>query len=128
MEEKEKQFNWKATIDENLRMGYIELIILHLLLEGDKYGYQLKQEIVERTNGIITFQESSLYIPLLRMTSRGLLTSRKEIVVGKRFRTYYHIEPLGKEYLAYGKEQSELVYKGINNLFSEESSKNEKLQ
>lgn len=109
--------DWKASIDENLRMGYIELLILQLLCERDMYGYEIKKEIAERTNNVITFGESSLYVPLLRMASRGLVSSRKEIVVGKRFRTYYHMEELGEKYLAYGKEQCKVVFDGITNFF-----------
>lgn len=96
MKEK-KEYNWKAAVDENLRMGFTELIILHLLSERDMYGYEIRKTVGERTNGAVTFSESSLYIPLLRMASRDLISSRREIVVGKRFRTYYHIEELGKK-------------------------------
>lgn len=117
--------DWKASVDENLRMGYIELLVLHMLTERDMYGYEIKKAIAERTNNVITFTDSSLYVPLLRMASRGLVSSRKETVVGKRFRTYYHIEELGKKYLAYGKEQCELVFSGIMNLFNWEGDSNE---
>ncbi len=110
--------DWKATIDENLRMGFIELLILHMLTQRDMYGYEIKKALAERTNNAFQFGESSLYIPLLRMASRGLVSSRKEIAVGKRFRTYYHIEELGQKYLAYGKEQCEVLFSGITNLFN----------
>lgn len=109
-------YDWKAAVDENLRMGFTELMILHLLCERDMYGYEIKKEIAERTKGAVTFAESSLYIPLLRMASRGLITSRKETVVGKRFRTYYHIEELGKKYHDYGVEQCKIVVDGIADL------------
>ena len=120
---KENEFDWKAAIDENLRMGFVELLILRLLKEEDKYGYELKKEISDRTNGAITFGESSLYIPLLRMTARGMVSSRKEFVTGKRFRTYYHIEDLGRQYLAYGEEQCRMVFDGISSLFAWEGEK-----
>ncbi len=109
--------DWKATIDENLRMGLTELLILQLLCERDMYGYEIKKLLAERTDNAITFGESSLYIPLLRITSRGLISSRKEYVTGKRFRTYYHIEDFGKKYLAYGKEQYKLLFSTVTKLF-----------
>lgn len=113
---------WKATVDENIRMGFLELLILHTLSTQDMYGYELKKALSERTNNAMQFGESALYIPLLRMASRGLISSRKEYVVGKRFRTYYHIEELGKKYLAYGKEQTEVLFAGIMNLFNWEEN------
>ena len=118
-------YDWKAAVDENLRMGFTELMILHLLTERDMYGYEIKKEIAERTNGAITFAESSLYVPLLRMASRDLISSRKETVVGKRFRTYYHIEELGKKYHDYGMEQCGMVIAGITNLFGSGGKKDE---
>ncbi len=109
--------DWKATIDENLRMGLAELLILQLLCERDMYGYEIKKLLAERTENVITFGETSLYIPLLRITSRGLISSHKEYVTGKRFRTYYHIEDFGKRYLAYGKEQYRLLFSTVTKLF-----------
>lgn len=114
----EKEFDWKAAIDENIRTGFTELLILQILSETDMYGYEMKKAIIKRTNGAITFGESTLYIPLLRMASRGLISSRKEIVTGKRFRTYYHIEELGREYLKYGKTQCQIVLNGVMNLLN----------
>ena len=108
---------WKAAIDENLRMGYIELMILHLLSERDMYGYEIKREIAERTDGTVTFGEGSLYVPLLRMAKRGLVSSEKVVVVGKRFRTYYHIEEFGREYLAYGESQRRALFDAMTNFF-----------
>ena len=111
-----RQFDWKSTVDENVRAGFAELLLLQILSEGDTYGYEMKKAINERTCGVITFNEGSLYIPLLRMSSRGLISSYKEIVTGKRFRTYYHIEDLGKEYLEYGKKRCQEVFAGVTNL------------
>ena len=126
MKNKNEKYDWKPAVDENLRAGFVELLILHLLLERDKYGYELKKEIIERTKGVITFGEGSLYIPLLRMAARGLVSSRKEFVTGKRFRTYYHIEESGRQYAAYGKEQCLIVLDGIGNLLTWEDRDHEK--
>ena len=112
----DKKYNWKASVDENIRSGFVELLILQILSEDDTYGYEMKREIVSRTNGAITFGESPLFIPLLRMTERGLISSRRVQVTGKRFRTYYSIEEEGRKCLEYGKEQCALVFKGISNL------------
>ncbi|MBQ9544315.1 MAG: helix-turn-helix transcriptional regulator [Clostridia bacterium] len=114
--------DWRAAIDENLRTGFVELLILQLLTERDKYGYELKKEISERTDGVMQFRESALYIPLFRMASRGLVSSYKKTVVGKRFRTYYKIEEAGREYLEYGREQSFAVFSGVMKLFTQEAS------
>ena len=115
---KEKPYDWKASVDENVRMGFVELMILQILTESDAYCYEMKKAIIERTGGVFSFAESSLYIPLIRMTDRGLISSRRETVTGKRFRTYYHIEAPGREYLAYGKAQCALVFGAVSDLLS----------
>lgn len=107
---------WKEDIDENVRSGIVELLILHLLCERDMYGYEIRQELVKRTNSAYTMKEGSLYGPLYRMQSRGLISAHKEMAGEKRFRMYYHIEPSGLEYLEYGKEQMKFVYSGAAKL------------
>lgn len=116
---------WKTDIDENIRSGLVELLILHLLCERDMYGYEIKKKLAERTNNAFDIKQASLYGPLYRMTSRGLISSHKEMAGEKRFRMYYHIEDEGKKYLEYGKEQINYVFSGIMNLLTWEKKSDE---
>lgn len=109
---------WKSDIEENVRSGIVELLILQLLCERDMYGYEIKQFLEQRTNGAYEMKEGSLYGPLYRMSSRNLISSHKELAGEKRFRMYYHIEEPGREYLAYGKEQIDIVFDGIKTLLN----------
>lgn len=107
---------WKTDIEENVRSGIVELLILQLLSEEDMYGYRIKQELKNRTGNTFVMKEGSLYGPLYRMHSRKLISSHKEPAGEKRFRNYYHIEPEGLEYLAYGKEEIDRVFGGVKSL------------
>ena len=107
---------WKTDIDENVRSGLVELLILQLLAEEDMYGYRIKQELKLRTSDTFIMKEGSLYGPLYRMYNRGLISAHKEQVGEKRIRNYYHIEPAGEEYLAYGKKEMERVFRGVKEL------------
>ena len=80
------------------------------------YGYEIRKLLDERTAGAYVMKEASLYGPLYRMSSRGLISSHKEMAGAKRFRMYYHIEDAGRAYLAYGKEQMEFVFSGVQRL------------
>ena len=111
-----KHMKWEKDIYENVRSGITELLILHLLCERDMYGYEIRSTLTERTKGAFELKEAALYGPLYRMSSRGLISSRKELVGEKRFRVYYHIEEEGKQYLAYGESQIRFVFSGILNL------------
>ena len=78
------------------RRGIMSLVILALLKQEDMYGYQLVQETINISNGLIVTQEGSLYPVLYKLLDQGLI-SDKRIRVGKRMtRIYYHLEPAGE--------------------------------
>ena len=54
------------TIKENLKRGTIDLLILSLLQESDKYGYQLRRELVERSSNKYDLKEATMYPTLYR--------------------------------------------------------------
>ena len=118
--------NWRAYVDENVRSGIVELLMLHLLTERDMYGYEIRQELEKRTGKIYILKEGTMYVSLYRMESRGLIESYKEYVVNNRFRMYYRINESGREYLAYGKQQIYDVFGGIDMLFKWEGEDNDK--
>ncbi len=115
---------WKKDIEENVRSGLVELLILNLLSERDMYGYEIRQMLAKRTNKAFDLKETALYGPLYRMSARNLITSHKEMAGEKRFRMYYHLEDQGKEYLKYGKEQIALVFDGIMSLMNWKAEEN----
>lgn len=107
---------WSDNVQENIKSGLIEFLILSLLSKEDMYGYQIKTELANKTNQTFIVKEGSLYGPLYRMEERGLISSRKEMVGERRFRNYYHIEKFGKEYLEFAVKEFCLVYAGAHNL------------
>lgn len=107
---------WQDDIQENIKCGLVEILILALLTTEDMYGYRIKTELAERTNQAIIVKEGSLYGPLYRMEQRKLISSRKELVGEKRFRNYYHIEPSGREYLDYAVKEFQFIFGGAANL------------
>ena len=86
-------------LSDNFKRGTIEILLLTLLCEGDKYGYQLAIELESRSEGDYTLKESALYPPLYRMAQKGWITSRDQPVNGRN-RVYYHLEPEGKKQLS----------------------------
>lgn len=109
--------NWKATIEENLRMGVTELLILQLLCERDMYAYEIQKYLAENVERSVPSGDSATYVLLLRMASRKLVSTRKEYANGKRFRNYYHIEEFGREYLNYGKKQYLFLHEKVLKIF-----------
>ena len=56
-------------IRENLKRGTIDLLLLSLLRHSDKYGYELKNELYERSLNKYELKEACIphYIDLLIM-------------------------------------------------------------
>ncbi|GHU83671.1 PadR family transcriptional regulator [Clostridia bacterium] len=102
-------------ISENLKKGTSELLILYLLEQEEMYGYQLAQELRERSNGLFVMPEGSLYPTLYRLIEKGVISDRQEIV-GKRLRKYYRLEESGKEYLESIIEEYRAINTGIQNV------------
>lgn len=84
------------SIEANMKRASTELILLSLLCEGEKYGYQLAQEIKKRSEGKLTLLEGSMYTILNRLKEYGDVTFRSEAVGPKKIRVYYKITESGK--------------------------------
>lgn len=102
-------------ISENLKKGTSEMLILFLLKKEDMYGYQLAQELRERSGGLFVMPEGSLYPTLYRLIEKGVVSDRQEIV-GKRLRKYYHLEESGNDYLNSIIEEYKTINLGIKNV------------
>lgn len=105
-------------IQENLKRGMTELLILHLLKEDDMYGYQLTQELEKRSEGLFILKEGTMYPSLYRLIDKGMISDRKELIGKRRVRVYYHIEQAGIEYLdaIYGEYLS--ITEGIHKILN----------
>lgn len=85
-------------MQDNLKKGTAEMVILSLLSQEDMYGYQLTQTLIKLSERRFTLREGSLYPVLYRMIKKGYVTDYQK-QVGKRVRKYYHIEESGVAYL-----------------------------
>lgn len=100
-------------IQENLKRGTIELMLLSMLKDEDKYGYEIVHKLFSRSKGRYILQEGSMYPSLYRLLEKGLISDRKELVGKKRTRVYYHLTPDGREYLAALVNEYRAITEGI---------------
>lgn len=110
-------------IQENFRRATAELVILHLLLEEDLYGYQLIQKIKSSSKGLFTLPEGTLYPVMYRLSSKGLISEYNRMV-NKRMRKYYHIEPEGLAYYKVMLDGYRSVTEGMSNILNSEAGDN----
>ena len=88
-----------SEIEENLKRGILEMLILKTLCEEDLYGYQMADIINMKSCGKINIKEGSLYGPLYRLIDKQCISENKVLVGRRRTRIYFHIEQPGREYL-----------------------------
>lgn len=58
-----------TTISSDLIRGHINTIILRSLYDGDKYGYDIINEIEKKSGGLYTLKQPTLYSALKRLES-----------------------------------------------------------
>ena len=58
---------------QQLKRGTLELILLRLLEERPKYGYELVAEMGTRSDGVFLVKEGTLYPVLYRLEDQGLI-------------------------------------------------------
>ena len=112
-------------IQENLKRGMTELLILHLLKHEDMYGYQLTQEFEKRSRGLFTLKEGTMYPSLYRLIDKGMISDQKRLIGKRRVRVYYHIEPDGIEYLEEIYKEYLSITEGIQNIINYKSEDDE---
>lgn len=82
------------------KKGAAELVVLALLEDQARHGYELAKLVAERSNGALTFNFASLYATLYKLEERGLVLGRWVERAGQRRRRYYRITGRGREVLA----------------------------
>ncbi len=101
------------------KRGSLQMIVLYLLREGDKYGYQIAQAIKRRSQGKFPVAETALYVALYRMLDRGYISKTEETGV-KKPKVFYHIEPAGEEFLDGLLDAYAVMNEGIANIMAGE--------
>lgn len=82
-----------------LKRGSTELLILALLDERERHGYDIGRLIEERSDGAISFHIASLYPTLYRLEGKGLIAGRWVEKTGQRRRRYYKLSSRGRTVL-----------------------------
>lgn len=64
-------------MDANLLKGNLELILLSILEEGEKYGLEITKEVNLRTDGLFSVSVGSLYPALHRLEGAGFIVAQE---------------------------------------------------
>jgi len=90
----------QTTISSDVMRGYIDLIILRVLTEGDSYGYAISKRITEISEDTYVMKETTLYSAFSRLEKLGHVRaySHPGSYSGGRERTYYNLTESGHDY------------------------------
>ncbi|HLM55648.1 MAG TPA: PadR family transcriptional regulator [Pyrinomonadaceae bacterium] len=83
-----------------LKKGSAELLILSLVEDQPRHGYDIGSLIEQRSGGVLRFNVASLYPLLYRLERRGWIQGRWVEKAGQRRRRYYRLTPEGRKVLA----------------------------
>jgi len=87
-------------MDKTLLSGSTALLILKLLEDGDKYGYQMIEELRRRSDETFSLKAGTLYPLLHTLEQKEFITAWEESSDSARPRRYYHLTDAGKAQLA----------------------------
>jgi PadR family transcriptional regulator PadR len=87
-----------------LKKGSTEMLVLSILEQRPRHGYEIGKQIERSSGGRLTFRIGSLYPILCRLEDRGLIAGRWVERDGERRRRYYRLNPLGRRALARERE------------------------
>src|SRR6267378_3777718 len=85
--------------DPEWKKGSAELLVLSLLEDQPRHGYDISKLIQIRSGGALQFHVTSLYPLLHRLEEEGAIQGRWVEKAEQRRRRYYSLTPLGRKVL-----------------------------
>ena len=96
--------------ERQMKKGVLDMLVLKLLYEEAKYGYQLILEMKEKSDNTFLLKEGTLYPILYRMEEENYVVSKWSEAEGKQLpRKYYEITEQGRAAL----EEMQTAWKRI---------------
>jgi PadR family transcriptional regulator PadR len=97
-----------------LQKSSAEMIVLALLEQRARHGYELAKLIETRSEGRLEFHVASLYPLLYRLEAKGWVIGRWVEKPNERRRRFYKITPQGKRVLALQRKNLEEFLVALN--------------
>src|ERR1051325_3916160 len=99
-----------------LLQGTLDLLILKTLTRGEMHGYEIAEWIHARSNEALSVEEGALYLALLRLELRGLLSSAWDVSANNRRAKYYRLAAAGKKRLKESTESWQRTSAAVNRI------------
>lgn len=111
-----------SSVNSDLIRGNATTIILSSLWSNDRYGYEILQEIDEKSQGQYKLKQATLYNQLKKLEKAGLISSYEGAPddTGGGRRRYYALTAEGRAFLSKEKREYEYSRTILDKLVSEE--------
>jgi transcriptional regulator len=86
-------------ISKEIKKGSTETLVLALLEDEPRHGYEIGKLIEHRSDGVLQYHVASLYPILYRLEKRRWIRGKWETGKGGRRRRYYELTALGRRVL-----------------------------
>ncbi len=96
--------------EESYKKGLLSFWLLFSLTQRSMYAYEMKDEIVNFSQGSISADDNSIYRALRRFTSTGLIKGTMTPSPSGPDRKYFSLTPLGTDLLRQFIERNILVF------------------
>lgn len=110
--------------EKQMKKGVLDMLVLKMMEEEPKYGYQIIQEIREKSTQIFSLKDGTLYPILYRLEDEGFVVSEWSEAEGKQVpRKYYRITGEGQNALIQIQNVWQNISAGVEKIM--EGKKNE---
>ena len=103
------------SISSDVIRGYVDMMLLRVLHDGDSYGYAISKRIGELSGNSYSMKETTLYSAFARLEKLQYLRSYPGTFSGGRERTYYTLTDSGRQHYKQKCAEWELVKSLIKN-------------
>lgn len=101
-------------VEKSLLSGSTPMLVLSLLKDGDKYGYEMVETLAKRSDDTFLLKEGTLYPLLHAMEKEKWVESYTKCAENGRERKYYRLTSQGRERLDYKEKEWRLFSEKVN--------------
>jgi len=103
-------------IENSLLSGSTPMLVLSLLKDGDKYGYEMVETLAKRSDDTFQLKEGTLYPLLHMMEKEKWVEAYTKAAHNGRMRKYYHLTDIGRQRLDYKEKEWQLFTQKVNSV------------
>lgn len=103
-------------IEKSLLSGSTPMLILALLKDGDKYGYEMVTELARRSDDTFQLKEGTLYPLLHTLEKNKWVKSYTRVADSGRERKYYRLTDEGRSQLEHKEREWKLFSEKVNSV------------